>query len=107
MGYLRSDKDCENLLEVLFSPFNMGGKLHQSVVASEYCTDVPNEQLTQDLDIILGGQLEQHLDDNGDFDHRIVEGRLVDIVVESLLVDDTEPRTFVTGIFPPGTLSGN
>lgn len=108
MYHLKSNKDCDTPVKILFAPINMGKKLQQSVVASEYCTDFPNAQLTDDLETILGGQLEQHLDDNGDFDHRIVEGRLVDIVVESFQGEDhKQPYTFVTGVFPPGTLSGN
>ena len=101
-------KDRPSTFKILFAPVNLEQKLQQSVVASEYCIDVPNQHLTLDLETILGGELERYLDENGDFDHSIVEGRIVDILVKSFQREDHEqPYTFVTGIFPPGTLSKN
>jgi hypothetical protein len=108
MYYVKSTGTCANMFKILFAPIGQTKKLEQSVVAVEYCTDAPDEQITETLDTILGGELEAHLDDCGDFNHEIVKGRLVDIRVDSYQGQNHKlPFTFVTGIYPPGTLGLN
>lgn len=108
MYYSKANETCKNTLKILFAPIGQTKKLEQSVVGVEYCTDAPNEQVTETLDTILAGELEAHLDESGDFDHEIVKGRLVDIRVDSYQGQNHKlPFTFVTGIYPPGTLGLN
>lgn len=100
--------ECDNLVKILFAPLGMERKLEQSVVACEYCIDEPNERLVDDLNTILSGKFEEHIDDRGDFSNAAVKDRLVDIVVKGYHKGDHErPYTFVASVLPPNTLKLN
>lgn len=99
---------CDSAVKILFAPLCLETKLEQPVVASEYCVDAACEQLVDDLNTILSGGFEEQIDENGDFNEKSVNGRLVDIVVKSYHNGDHErPYTFVTAVFPPDTLNLN
>jgi len=100
--------ECSEAIKILFAPLELEKKLEQSVVASEYCIDCPNETLVDDLNTILSGGFDAHVDDNGDFDHKAVNERLVDIVVKGYHKGDHErPYTFVSAVLPPDALNVN
>lgn len=100
--------ECSESIKILFAPLALEKKLEQSVVASEYCIDCANEMLVDDLNTILSGGFDTHVDDNGDFDHKAVNERLVDIVVKSFHKGDHErPYTFVSAVLPPDVLHLN
>jgi hypothetical protein len=99
---------CDSAVKILFAPLGLETKLEQSVVASEYCVDASCEQLVDDLDTILSGETEAHIDEKGDFNEKSVNDRLVDIVVKGYHKGNHErPYTFVTAVFPPDTLNLN
>jgi hypothetical protein len=99
---------CSNPSKILLAPLGQTDPLKISVVAREYCNDVPNESLREDLDTILEGRLEEHVDADGAFDYRSVEGREVVAVVQCYQGKNHEnPYSFVTDILPKDALKAS
>ena len=108
MYELKEKSTCKSAVKILFAPIALETKQEQPVVACEYCKDEPNKELVDDLNTILAGKFKEHLDEDGDFDEEAVEGKLLDIVVRSYHKPEHErPYTFVSAVFPPGTLNLN
>jgi len=96
---------CDAAVKIVFAPIKLEQRSEQSVVASEYCVDSSNERLIADLNTILDGAFEEHMDEFGNFDEKAVNERRVDIVVSSFHNGEHDrPYTFVTAILPPETL---
>ena len=99
---------CSSPSKILFAPVGQKDPLKLSVVAKEYCLDVPNEWFTQDLQTIFEGRLDEHLDADGDFDYKTIVGREVVALVEGYHGGDHKnPYTFVTHILPKDTLKAS
>ena len=105
---LKGKDACSNPTKLLLAPIGQTDPFKLSVVAREYCNDAPNERLREDLDTILEGKLEEHVDGDGAFDYRSVEGREVIAVVKTIRGEKHDhPFTFVAQILPKDALKGS
>ena len=104
----REKDTCGKPSKILLAPVGQTDPLKLSVVAREYCKDVPNECLRRDLDTILNGRLEEYVDADGSFDYQSVVGREVVAVVQCYRGKNHEnPYSFVADILPKGALKAS
>lgn len=96
---------CGSPTKLLLAPIGQTDPIKLSVVAREYCNDAPNERLREDLDTILEGRLDEHVDGDGAFDYQSVVGREVVAVVKNIRGNNHDnPFTFVTDILPKNAM---